>query len=72
MKKKNIQVNPVVAQIFDDLEKYREFCVEYGYVYDEGSVYDPQNSVNRQFQKFLKGKDVKNNWVEDQKKYDLL
>lgn len=72
MKKKNIQVNPAVNQIFEDLQKYKEFCVDYGYVYDESTVYDSQHPVNRQFQKFLKGKDVKNNWVEDAKKYDEL
>jgi hypothetical protein len=72
MKKKNIQSNPVVNEIFDDLDKYREFCVDYGYVFDESTLYVPQSNVFRQYQKFLKNKDVKNIWVEDQKKYDEL
>lgn len=64
MAKANIQHNPKVVQIFEDLEKYREFCVDFGYKYDEASLYDMRNYVFRQFQKFTTGKAVKNNWDE--------
>jgi len=33
--KKYLVMKPEVSAIFDELEKYREFCVEYGYPYDE-------------------------------------
>ncbi len=49
-------------QIFTDLENYREFCVDYGYKYDEATLYDMRSFAYRQFQKKAGGKDAKNNW----------
>lgn len=65
MKKAQLQSNPAVNQIFEDLEKYKDFCVEYGYVFDESSLYDSKNYVYRQHIKQLQGKKPKDNWVED-------
>jgi len=57
----------IVNQIFDDLEKYLEFCVEYGYKYNEKELYDPKSYVFRQFSKCMSGKPAKNNWELDAK-----
>ena len=38
--KKYLRMKPEVAQIFEDLEKYKEFCVTYGYIYDERHLYN--------------------------------
>lgn len=65
MKKFNFQPNPKVHQIFDDLEKYKEFCVDYGYVYDEAHLYDMKQFAYRQHTKQLAGKHPKNNWIEN-------
>jgi hypothetical protein len=51
-------------QIFEDLEKYKEFCVDYGYKFDEATLYDMRNYVYRQHSKQLAGKPVKYNWEE--------
>ena len=67
MKKYNFQPNPKLHQIFDDLEKYKEFCVDYGYVYDEAHLYDMKQFSYRQHTKQLAGKHPKNNWIEDSK-----
>lgn len=67
MKKYNFQPNPKVHQIFDDLEKYLEFCVDYGYVYDESHLYDMKQFSYRQHAKQLAGKQPKNNWFGDSK-----
>lgn len=67
MKKYNFQPNPKVHQIFDDLEKYLEFCVDYGYVYDEAHLYDMKQFSYRQHAKQLAGKQPKNNWFGDSK-----
>jgi hypothetical protein len=69
MAKQTFQPNPRVRQIFEDLEKFKEFCVDYGYKYDEAVVYDMRNYVCRQFNKFLQGKDAKYNWVEPRDKF---
>jgi len=65
MAKINFEPNTKLTQIFDDLDKYREFCVDYGYVFDEKTLYDMRNFAYRQHQKQLAGKPAKNNWEED-------
>lgn len=67
MAKLVIQSNPQVQQIFEDLEKYLNFCVEYGYKYNEKELYDSKSYVFRQFTKCLQGKPVRNNWEADAK-----
>lgn len=64
MAKPQFQSNPKVRQIFEDLEKYRDFCVDYGYKFDEATLYDMRTYVYRQHTKYLTGKSVKNNWDE--------
>ena len=64
MAKPEIKSNPKVNQIFEDLEKYKEFCVDYGYKFDEATLYDMRNYVYRQHNKNLAGKPAKDNWEE--------
>lgn len=64
MAKLNFQPNSKVRQIFEDLEKYHEFCVDYGYVFDEKTLYDMRSFAYRQHQKQLAGKQPKSNWDE--------
>lgn len=59
-----------MSKIFDDLEKFRDFCVEYGYRFDESALYNMRNYAFQQFMKFVGGKPAKNMWVEDAKKYE--
>jgi hypothetical protein len=65
MAKPEFKSNSRVHQIFDDLEQYLEFCVEYGYVFNEATLYDTKNYVYRVFSKKITGKVVKNMWDED-------
>ena len=65
MAKQTFQPNARVAQIFSDLENYLEFCREYGYRYDESTLYDMRDYAFRQFQKFATGKTPKDCWVEN-------
>lgn len=64
MAKPTFKHNPKVAQIFTDLENYREFCVDFGYVFNEATLYDMRSFVYRQFQKHQTGKFAKYNWEE--------
>lgn len=64
MAKHDFKPNAKVAQIFEDLENYREFCVDYGYKFDEATLYDLRNYVYRQHNKQLAGKPAKDNWAE--------
>jgi len=68
MAKQTFQPNPRVRQIFDDLDKYREFCVDYGYKFDEATMYDMRSYVYRQHSKQLAGKYAKDGWQENMPK----
>jgi hypothetical protein len=65
MAKHNFQPNPRVRQIFDDLENYLEFCQDYGYKFDEATLYDMRSFPYRQFTKALANKPCKDQWAED-------
>lgn len=65
MAKPEIKHNPRVRQIFDDLEKYQEFCVSHGYPFNEAELYSNKSFAYRQHVKFLQGKPAKNCWDAD-------
>lgn len=67
MAKTQFKTNPRVAPIFNDLEKYLDFCKEFGYKFDEAELYSNKSHTYRQYNKFVAGKPVRNNWVEDSK-----
>lgn len=67
MAKITYQPNPRVKQIFEDLEKYLEFCKDFGYKYDEADLYSNKSYVYRQFTKNVTGKSAKNMWEVDVK-----
>lgn len=60
--KKYLKMKPEVTNIFDTLDQYREFCVEYGHVFDESHINSDRYSWF-EFQKSLKGKEPKNQWA---------
>ena len=66
MAKQQYQSNPRVNQIFDDLEKFHEFCVSYGYRYDESFLYNMRNYAYQQYSKFASRKNFKDQWHVDQ------
>lgn len=65
MSKNTTKSNPKINQIFDDLDKYRDFCSTYGYRFDEAELYSSKSYAYRQFQKFIAGKPAKNQWEFD-------
>lgn len=67
MAKPEIKHNPRVTQIFEDLEKYQEFCVDYGYPFNEADLYNTKSFAYRQYVKQLQGKPAKDCWDQDTK-----
>lgn len=59
--KKYLRMKPEVSKIFEDLDEYRVFCVNQGYVFNEADLYNERSSYG-DFVKFKKGKSVKDNW----------
>lgn len=56
--------NKSVAKIFDELDAYREFCVEYGFVFNEADL-NKRNTPYGQFERLRRGDPVRNNWIAD-------
>ena len=65
MAKPIIKHNPRVAEIFNDLEKFQEFCQDYGYRYNEADLHNFKSYAWQQYTKFSQGKNAKNMWDED-------
>jgi hypothetical protein len=57
--------NPKVTEIFNELEKFRDFCRNYGYRYNESDLYNFKSYAWQQYSKFTQGKRAKNMWNED-------
>jgi hypothetical protein len=56
--------NRLVNKTFDDLDAYRNFCVEYGFVFNEADLYK-RNTPYGQYERHRRGDHVRNNWVQD-------
>ena len=65
MSKTVIHPNARVQQILDDLDKFREFVVNYGYRFNEADLYNFKSYAWQQYSKFISGKSAKNMWEED-------
>jgi hypothetical protein len=65
MAKIAIKHNPRVIEIFEDLDKLRDFCVDYGYRFNEADLYNFKSYAWQQYSKYSQGKNAKNMWDED-------
>jgi hypothetical protein len=64
LSKQKFQPNPKVRIILDDLEKYLDFCRNYGYVYNEADLYNWKSYAFQQFNKLQQGKNAKDSWAD--------
>ena len=69
MAKSTFEPNLRVAEIFEDLDKYLGFCQDYGYRYNEADLYNFKSYVYQQYNKFDQGKNAKNMWWEDARRF---
>ena len=67
MAKPVIKHNPKVTHLFDDLEKYLEFCRDFGYRYNEADLYNFKSYAYQQYNKFAQGKNAKDMWIQDRR-----
>jgi hypothetical protein len=65
MGKREYRPNPRALAVMEDLDNFLEFCVEYGYRYNEGDLYNFKTYAWQQYNKFVQGKNAKNMWTED-------
>jgi len=59
--KKYLTMKNEVKNIFEDLEVYKQFCVDYGYVYDERHLYNERTPYG-EFVRYSKGKEPWDHW----------
>lgn len=64
-----IKPNPKAQAVLEDLGKFLDFCVEYGYRYNEGDLYNFKSYAWQQYNKFIQGKNAKNMWIEDSRRF---
>lgn len=62
MSKPVIKPNARTQQILEDLDKFREFVVDYGYRYNEADLYNFKSYAWQQYSKYVSGKTAKNMW----------
>ena len=51
-----------VSQIFDDLDKYRAFCVAYGRSFNEADLYSDRSRDYQDFLRYREGGYANNHW----------
>lgn len=57
--------NMTAREIYDDLDRYRDFCRNYGYRFNEADLYNNKKYPYQQFRKFEAGKNAKDMWSID-------
>ena len=69
MGKREFRPNPRALAIMDDLDLFRNFCVDYGYRFNEADLYNFKAYAWQQYNKFTQGKNAKNMWEEDTRRF---
>jgi hypothetical protein len=69
MGKQVYRPSPRALQIQEDLSKFLDFCVEYGYRFNESDLYNFKSYAWQQYNKFVQGKNAKNMWFEDSRRF---
>lgn len=69
MGKQYYKPNPQYTRIFDDLDRLKQFCVNYGYRFNESDLYNFKSYAWQQYNKFSNNKNAKNMWDEDTKRF---
>jgi len=69
MGKQHYRPNPRALAVQEELSKFLEFCVDYGYRFREEDVYNFKSYAWQQYNKFSQGKNAKNMWEEDARRF---
>jgi len=59
--------NQNVNRVFNDLEAFNPFCVEYGLVFNEADLYRKGAHAYAQFERVKRGEKIPYNWEHDLK-----
>lgn len=57
--------NPKARAVLDELERFLEFCCNFGYRYNEADLYNFKSYAWQQYNKYAQGKNARDMWAED-------
>lgn len=69
MGKREYRPSPRALATMEDLGNFLEFCVEYGYRFNESDLYNFKAYAWQQYNKYTQGKNAKNMWEEDARRF---
>lgn len=61
----NMIKNNRVNKVFQDLETFRQFCVDYGYSFNEKDLYNRKSFAYNNYERYQLGKSFTDQWAED-------
>jgi len=59
------KINKRTLQLWNELDAYRVFCVDFGYKFEETDLFNMRKYSFQQFNKFRNGKNCKDQWEFD-------
>ena len=69
MGKREYRPNPRALSVMEDLSNFLEFCRDFGYRFNESDLYNFKAYAWQQYNKYIQGKNAKNMWVEDARRF---
>ena len=69
MGKQAVYSNPKVQDAQDELDRFLDFCRDFGYRFNEADLYNFKSYAFQQFNKYMLGKNAKNMWWEDARRF---
>ena len=70
MAKQLVQANPKSQSALEELDILLEFCRDFGYRYNEADLYNFKSYAWQQYNKFTQGKNARDMWFEDARRYN--
>lgn len=69
MAKVKYGLTPQAKKVFEDTENFLDFCRDYGYRFNSTDLYNFKSYAWQQYNKFINGKNAKNMWDEDTRRF---
>jgi hypothetical protein len=60
--------NPRSRQVWEDLDRYLNFCRDFGYKFNEADLYNNRTYAFQQFRKWEAGKEPRDMWIQDSRR----
>ena len=65
MGKQAVYSNPKVLAAQDELDRFLDFCRDFGYRFNEADLYNFKSYAWQQYNKYSQGKNARDMWAED-------